>query len=106
MKIGLAQINSILGDFEHNSSLILQMSRKARDRRCDIVVFPELALMGYAPYDLLERADFVKLQLKALAQLIRRLPKEIVIIFGAVTENTGSRGRPYHNSAVVVQNGK
>ncbi|MBX9767527.1 MAG: NAD+ synthase [Bdellovibrionales bacterium] len=106
MKIGLAQINPVLGDFEFNSKLILEMSLKARDRRCDIVLFPELALMGYAPYDILERADFVTLQLKALQALVRKLPREIVVIFGAVTLNPGTRGRPYHNSAVVVQNGK
>lgn len=106
MKIGLAQINPILGDFDFNATLILEMSKKARDRRCDIVLFPELALMGYAPYDLLERSDVVKSQLKALQALVRKLPPGIVVIFGAVTMNPGKRGRPYHNSAVVVQNGK
>ena len=106
MKIGLAQINPILGDFEHNSKLILEMSNKAKERRCDVVLFGELALMGYAPFDLLERADFVRHQVRALNALVKVLPQGIYVIFGAVTFNSGARGRPYYNSAVVAKNGK
>ena len=66
MKIALAQINPTLGDFVMNGKTILNYVQKAVDRNCEIVVFPECAIMGYHPVDLLERPSIVNQQLKEI----------------------------------------
>lgn len=102
MRIALAQINSTLGDFESNCAKILKFVEDARQRRCEIVVFPEMALFGYRTGDLLERKSIVDEQLKVVGLIQKKMPTDITAIFGAVTHNTSQRGKPYFNSAVVV----
>ena len=58
MKIALVQISPIIGDFSYNSERILLWANKAREKGCDLAIFPELALCGYPPQDLLERPAF------------------------------------------------
>ena len=70
MKIAIAQINPIVGDFKHNADNIIQFADDARRRSCDLVVFSELAVSGYPPRDLLERNDFVESNLKSLKRLM------------------------------------
>ena len=71
MRVALAQINSIMADFSANKHKILEYARRAQEQKCDLIVFPELALFGYSPADLLEREDLVQLQLKALQELMK-----------------------------------
>ena len=49
MKAALAQINPTIADFEGNSALILGKAREARAGGADVVVFPEMAVLGYPP---------------------------------------------------------
>ena len=106
MKIALAQINSTLGDFESNRRKIEDFIVRAKTRRCDLVVFPELALFGYSPADLLERESVVERQLKSLDRLARAVPEGIGALVGAVTRNPSPRGRSFFNSAVLLEHGK
>ncbi|MCB0386161.1 MAG: NAD+ synthase, partial [Bdellovibrionales bacterium] len=106
MRVALAQINSVLGDFTGNRDKILDYCNKAVERRCDLVVFPEASLFGYHPVDLLERPAIVSNQEKELKNLARKIPPGIVVILGAITKNPKSKGKPYHNSAVLIQKGK
>ena len=109
MRIALAQINSSLGDFKANAQKILDFSRRAKEKRADLVIFPEMALFGYPPGDMLERADFVGAQLKVLEGLVSKIPPQITVIFGAVVKNKSAQkrgGKPYHNAAVVARRGK
>lgn len=106
MKIALAQINSILGDFYGNRRKILDYVTKALHRGSDVVVFPEASLMGYHPVDLLERPSIVKAQLKELKKLEKSIPPKILVIIGAITLNPKQNGKPYCNSAVILQKGK
>src|SRR3954464_4017272 len=100
MRIALAQINSALGDFEGNKNKILEFTGRARERRSDLAVFPEAALFGYHPVDLLERPAIVAEQEKQLRDLHRRLPKGIGILVGAIVRNTSGKGKGYWNVAV------
>ena len=59
MKIALAQINTTVGDFAGNIDRILKYAQCARERGADLVVFPELAICGYPPRDLVERPGFI-----------------------------------------------
>ncbi len=116
MLIGLAQINSTLGDFSGNREKILAFVKRAKDRRCDLVVFPELSLFGYQPMDLLERDTVVEAQLKELKTLASRLPRGITAIIGCVTRvptgkaprssNHGLATKHYFNSAAILEKGK
>lgn len=105
MRIGVAQINPVLGDFQSNADKILDYVKRARDRKCDLVVFPESCLFGYHPFDLLERTDVVAHQEKVMKDIFRRLPKGIAVIFGIFTKNPSKKGRLYFNSAVLVEKG-
>ncbi len=106
MKIALAQINSFLGNFEENKKKILECAEKAAAERVDIVIFPELALFGYPPGDLLERKSIVKKQLKCLSEIEKKLPKGPALLIGAVTECPRKQGKDFYNSAVFLQKNK
>ena len=59
MRIALAQINTTVGDLTRNADLILATARKAADGGAQVAVFPELAITGYPPRDLLEKPSFL-----------------------------------------------
>jgi NAD+ synthase (glutamine-hydrolysing) len=71
MRIALAQINPIVGDLEGNARLIVDRIGEARDHQADLVCFPELALTGYPPEDLVLKPAFVRDNLKQLEQVIQ-----------------------------------
>src|SRR6476660_9335691 len=60
MRLALAQINTVVGDLDGNRSLILSRVDEARAAGADLVLFPELAVTGYPPEDLLLRPAFVR----------------------------------------------
>jgi NAD+ synthase (glutamine-hydrolysing) len=106
MRIGLAQINCTLGDFSGNRLKILEYTQRALDKKCDLVIFPELTLFGYIPQDLLERPSIVDDQLREFARLQKELPDGIAILVGLVTRSSAKIGKPYYNSAVLLVKGK
>ena len=59
LRLALAQINPTVGDLSGNTEKILEYVRKARRARADIALFPELALTGYPPEDLLLKPQFI-----------------------------------------------
>ncbi|MBC7370908.1 MAG: NAD+ synthase [Bdellovibrionaceae bacterium] len=106
MRIAIAQINSTLGDFEFNSKKILEFIKRAQEKQCELVVFPESALFGYHPYDLLERPKIVQQQEKVLNKIHKLIPKDMGVLLGAFTKNPSAKGRPYFNSAVFLVKGQ
>ena len=64
IRIGLAQINTIVGDIAGNQKKITEYIQKAKAQDVDVVAFPELAITGYPPEDLLYKDHFVKDNLK------------------------------------------
>lgn len=106
MRIGVAQINSVLADFSKNKEKILQRLNEAVGKRCSLVVFPECALFGYHPFDLLERRSLVDQQLKELKDLHRRMPKDVAALVGVITPNEEKLGKPYYNSVALLVHGK
>jgi predicted amidohydrolase len=69
MKIALAQINPTVGDFAGNARLILDFTARAAKQTADLVVFPELAICGYPPADLLEKSSFLARARQTLDEL-------------------------------------
>jgi NAD+ synthetase len=104
MKIALVQINPHIGNFSHNCAKIIQGAMRARESGCELVIFPELAVSGYPPQDLLERHSFIEDHELALSRLIKKI-SGIGVILGAITKNTAARGKPLHNSCILFDNG-
>jgi len=104
LKIALCQINTTVGDFNGNVEKILASLQKAKADGCDLALFPELALTGYPPRDLLDRASFLEASQKALEQVARG-SQGIAAVVGTIMENKGS-GNSFFNSAVIVKDGQ
>ncbi|GAB1484524.1 hypothetical protein MASR2M78_33420 [Treponema sp.] len=103
MKIALAQIDSIVGDFKGNADKIVSFTQRARDEEsADLIVFPELALCGYPPLDLLDQASFVEGNLRALRSLQKRLPSGIAVGIGHVSLYSKTRGKPLSNTYSIL----
>jgi NAD+ synthase (glutamine-hydrolysing) len=105
MKIALVQINPVIGDFAYNGAQIFSWAERARDKGCDLAVFPELALCGYPPQDLLERPAFIAEHDKALQALVSKV-SGIAVICGHLEKHTDAFGKPLHNSASLIENRK
>src|SRR4030067_517458 len=71
LRVGLAQINTTVGDLDGNVALVLEYVDRARDLGVDVVSFPELTVSGYPPEDLLLRPQFVRDNLEALDAVVR-----------------------------------
>ena len=69
MRLALAQINTVVGDLEGNRDRILARLAEARDAEADLVLFPELAVTGYPPEDLLLRPGFVRAAERTLREI-------------------------------------
>lgn len=100
-KIALAQFSPLVGDIQQNAENMLQQAKQAAEYGANIIVFPELALIGYPPEDLLLRpslAGRIEQGLKHLAQV-----KNILIVVGYV--NVDEEGKRY-NAAALLHNGQ
>jgi NAD+ synthase (glutamine-hydrolysing) len=104
VKIGLVQINPVIGDFAVNCKKIVRMAHDAMGSGCRLVVFPEMAVTGYPPQDLLERTSFLDDHERAVAGLLRDLPA-IDVMFGCIERRHGHPGKPLYNSVIVARNG-
>src|ERR687887_2653019 len=71
MRLALAQINTTVGDLDGNREKILQGLAEARAASADLVLFPELAVTGYPPEDLLLRPGFIRAAAESLRELAR-----------------------------------
>ena len=69
MKIALCQINTKVGDLQRNTDLIIKNIDIAKEKKVDLIVFPELAITGYPPKDLLDFDCFVMDNLKCLDKI-------------------------------------
>lgn len=105
MKIALVQINPVIGDFSHNAGKIAEWTKRAAQQGCDLAIFPEMAITGYPPQDLLDRPSFLRDHNETFQRLLSRITG-IGVITGIITSNTAATGKPLHNSAVLFENGE
>ena len=105
MKIALAQINTTVGDFDRNKSLILDAYRRAVAQGAELVLTPELAITGYPPRDLVHRSRFVPANKEVLAAIAAEVG-DVPLITGFVDFNNNGRGKPFRNSAAVLHQGR
>jgi NAD+ synthase (glutamine-hydrolysing) len=105
MQIGLAQINAVVGDFPGNVKRILAAYREGLDAGADLVITPELSLVGYPPRDLVFKSQFVPKCLQALDYLAGEI-REVPLLVGYVDHHPGNPGKPFRNAAAWLENGE
>jgi NAD+ synthase/NAD+ synthase (glutamine-hydrolysing) len=107
MRVALAQINTTVGDMAGNVARILDAAREAARKGAEVVVFPELAITGYPPRDLLEKPTFLERSEEALADLVRRTVElDPVLVCGYVARAPGASAKPAQNCAAVIHRGE
>src|SRR5579872_2282979 len=105
LRIALLQIDTTAGDLEGNAALIVRGVRAAAQQDADLVVTPELALMGYLPRDLLMSQGFVERAFHMLERMAGELRGAPALLVGLATKNPAEAGRPLLNSAALVRDG-
>ena len=102
-KIGIAQINTISGDIEYNAKKIVQGIKKAEENNLALVVFPELALVGYGLEDTVKRYPIIIEQNKKWLEEIAKITTSTTAIVGFYDED---KDKNAINSLAVLNNGK
>ena len=105
MKIALGQINPTVGDFSGNAAKIIHFAEQARSAGAGLILFPELAVSGYPPYDLVERPSFVA-RSRATVERIAAATTGIAVICGMVTPADAESGKKVMNSAALLREGR
>ncbi|MCP3899413.1 MAG: NAD+ synthase, partial [Desulfobacteraceae bacterium] len=105
MKIGLIQINPVIGDFAGNCRKIRTFAQKAYEKGCRLAVFPEMVVSGYPPQDLLERRAFIEEHDRELLSLISELPP-IYVLLGSIEKRNRGKGKHLYNSALGIHKGQ
>lgn len=108
MRISLVQMDSKIGDFDGNAKRIAELAARAAlgFSSGGLAVFPELALCGYPPMDLLDQESFVEGNLSALRTLQRLLPPDMAVGVGYVDKNRRGSGRSLVNAYSFIAGGK
>ena len=99
IKIQIAQFNAIVGDIESNAQKMLNLIHDAAELGAHLIVFPELALTGYPPEDLLFRDGFINQVNEQIDFLCKSVPSSISVLFGAPNKTNDS----LFNSAYCIQ---
>lgn len=109
MKIAIAQINPTVGNLKGNLEQIVRNIHKAKEKKADLVIFPELSITGYPPKDLINRTEFLKDNKKALDKIIKET-KGISAIVGFIDYHPKRKSRDgkeeKYNAAAFIQDGK
>jgi NAD+ synthase (glutamine-hydrolysing) len=105
MKIAIAQLNYHIGNFELNTSKIIESISRSKAEGADLVVFTELSVTGYYPHDLLERKEFIEQSYEAINRIASHC-NGIAAIVGGPSINPEPRGKKLFNSAFFMYDGK
>ena len=101
IRVALAQINPTVGDLAGNTRLVLDYIARAREVGADLVAFPELALTGYPPEDLLLKPHFVRENIDALRNVVNAA-RDMMVVVGFVDTD----GSDIYNAAALIADGK
>lgn len=105
MKIGIAQINTTVGDLSGNAALILSAYRELVAGGAELVLTPELSIPGYPPLDLIFSGDFVERNLEVLRELHAQVGA-VPLLVGFIDRNLSGQGKPFHNAAAFLVQGR
>ena len=102
IRIQIAQFNPIVGDIKLNAQKMLDLSIEANNAGAHLIIFPELALTGYPPEDLLFRDGFINQVKDEITNFCNLAPSDISILFGAPNKTDDF----LFNSAYLIQNNR
>jgi NAD+ synthase/NAD+ synthase (glutamine-hydrolysing) len=102
MRIALAQLNPVVGDFEGNAKRILEAVRRAEEQAVELVLTPELSLWGYPPRDQLLEPSRLQQQDTVLQWLVNQLNSSVTLLVGAALPASDARSPRLHNGVVLV----
>ena len=105
LRVALCQANLTVGDLAGNVERMGRGIREARDHGADLVLFPELALTGYPPEDLLLKTGFLRDTARAARELAAQAA-DIVALVGAPAAGADGGGGDLHNAALVLTGGR
>jgi NAD+ synthase (glutamine-hydrolysing) len=100
LRIGMSQINTTVGDFAGNTRKIVEAIAAARPLAVDLLAFPELAICGYPPEDLLFKPQFIEENLKSLEKVIKQT-SGLAVIVGFIDAKSD-----IYNAAAIINDGK
>src|SRR5438874_794643 len=106
MIIAIGQLNTTIGDFQGNVAKMLQFASNARERGAELILFPEMAVCGYPPRDLVQVSGFADDNQRWVIELARDLPKGLTAVAGYVARSHSEAGKPFSNSAAVLRDGE
>ena len=106
MRLAIAQIDYTIGAFEANFETMAAAVARARASQVDLVVFTELATVGYPPGDLLERHEFVEANLEQLQRVARLSDDTLGILVGFVDRNVSGTGKGLYNAVALCDGGE
>ncbi|MCG6918557.1 MAG: NAD+ synthase [Deltaproteobacteria bacterium] len=108
MKVTLAQLNPTIGDIQGNMVKVEKTLARCSKDQPDLVIFPELFLVGYPPRDLLERPAFIARTQAAIGELLKISQNfgQTGIILGAPQPSQQPTGKGIHNSALLIYQGE
>ncbi len=104
MRLGLAQLNSTVGDLPGNRRKILDAYQALVAQGAELVIFPELITSGYPPRDLLFKRHFVRDIAESLKEIAAAVG-EVPAVVGTVEANATGEGRPFYNAAAFCHRG-
>lgn len=104
MKVALGQINTTIGDIDGNVDKMIAFAINAKQGGARLIIFPELAVCGYPPMDLLLKDSFIAANLNGLERL-RESVTGIAVLVGFVDTNPGD-GRPLFNACAFIDGGE
>jgi NAD+ synthase (glutamine-hydrolysing) len=104
MRLGLAQLNTTVGDLAGNRRKILDAYQALVAQGAEIVIFPELIISGYPPRDLLFKRHFVR-DVEAVLREIAAAVGKVPAVVGTVEPNATGQGRPFYNAAAFCHEG-
>ncbi|MGD0462518.1 MAG: NAD+ synthase [Tepidisphaeraceae bacterium] len=105
MRLALAQINPTVGDIAGNCRKAIDFIARAKGQGAQLVVFPELSVIGYPPKDLLLKPQFIEDNLRGL-QSIAEHANGIDAVVGYAERNANPVGRPLHNAVALLREGR
>jgi NAD+ synthase (glutamine-hydrolysing) len=106
MKVALAQTNPTVGDIPANMKQTLAFCADAAKQGAQLVVFPELSVIGYPPKDLLLKPSFVQDNLNAVNDIAAKVDQKLTVVVGYAQPNQHDVGRPLHNAVAVIKGGR
>jgi len=100
LRLGMAQVNTVVGDFAGNTQKILEAVNRARSLAVDLLTFPELAICGYPPEDLLLKPQFIEQNVRCLSRVVDA-SSGLAVVVGFVDAR-----EDIYDAAAVIYDGK